>query len=491
MSPRRPKSLVLAFAAAVLLAVMALQGTDLWWRRAADLQAAEARAARISAVAAEYVRGIFDVSDTSLRQLVIHGRRVGGPQAPEADWQPILEAAQASLHGGGSVSVTGADGSVRHSTLRAIVGQSRKHHYAFQRLAANDADVMVVDAPFESPVYRGRYVLPIARRLTTSDGAFDGVVVAVVTLEAFRDFFKTLAVGREGSVTLFHPTGVLLFREPSEKDALGEQGKDHPVFRATQHAAAGIVKGPLVPGGPSSISGYRPVATAPITVSVSLSEREALASWRDELRTALIELGAFTAALGVLVLLVFRQMDARRLVERAFADLQAAEARRLREANDRLAAALERERAARSESQHASRLKDEFLMTLSHEMRTPLNAILGWARMLTTGAVSTDGHRQALHVIERNAQAQARLVEDLLDVSRAISGKLQIEPAIVNLPDTVLAAVETLRPAMAARRLHFETAVAPDVEPILADPDRLQQIVWNLLSNAIKFTPSQ
>jgi signal transduction histidine kinase len=432
---------------------------------------------------------VFDVSDTALRQLVIHGQRIGGPDAPAAEWQPILEASKAALPGDGSVSVTGADGLVRHSTLRAIVGQPRGEHYVFKELAKATSDVLVVDAPFESPVYKGRYVLPIGRRLSKPDGRFDGIVVAVVSLEAFRNFFKVLNLGSEGALSLFHPTGLLLFQQPSERNALGDEGKRHPLFLASQQGASGVVRGPLTPGGPRYISAYRRLGTLPLIVAPSLSEREALAPWRAERRTSIIEFGTLAATLGIFVLVLLRQIDARAKVERELAESQRAEAERLRAANEQLAASLEREREARRETEQANRLKDEFLMTLSHELRTPLNAILGWIRMLTTDAVPRERQQQALDVIERNAKSQTRLVEDLLDVSRAITGKLQIEARVVNIADAVLAAVETVRPAISARRIVFESSVDQSLDPILADPDRVQQIVWNLLSNAIKFTP--
>ena len=189
-----------------------------------------------------------------------------------------------------------------------------------------------------------------------------------------------------------------------------------------------------------------------------------------------------------MVVLLFRQIDARARVETELKDVQQTEAERLMIANQRLGEALERERRAREDSESASRLKDEFLMTLSHELRTPMNAILGWVRMLSTGAVPADERPRALETIGRNAQAQARLIEDLLDVSRAISGKLQLQPRRVDAAESVRAAADTLRPAMDAKRITFELRVEGELPPVLADPDRLQQVVWNLLSNAIKFT---
>jgi PAS domain S-box-containing protein len=139
-------------------------------------------------------------------------------------------------------------------------------------------------------------------------------------------------------------------------------------------------------------------------------------------------------------------------------------------------------------AQEASRLKDEFLATLSHELRTPLNAIFGYARMLRAGAVSKDQQQHAMETIERNATALTRLVEDILDSSAIIAGKLRLRVQPVQLQAIVAEALQTVRPSADARGIALETAIDPAIPEITGDPDRLQQIVWNLLSNGVKFT---
>ena len=150
---------------------------------------------------------------------------------------------------------------------------------------------------------------------------------------------------------------------------------------------------------------------------------------------------------------------------------------------------LGRERAARAEAEEANRLKDEFLATVSHELRTPLTAILGWAAMLTRGALAGDAARNAIEVIERNARAQAGIVNDILDVSRVITGKLHLNTRPADLAPIVRAAVNSLHPATTAKGINLSVSIDHTAGLIAGDPDRLQQIVWNLLSNAIKFTP--
>ena len=149
---------------------------------------------------------------------------------------------------------------------------------------------------------------------------------------------------------------------------------------------------------------------------------------------------------------------------------------------------LRREQDARGRAESASRMKDEFLATVSHELRTPLNAILGWSQMLRRGKLDEDETRRAVEAIERNAVAQAELIEDLLDVSRIISGKVRLSMARVELGQIVEAACDSVRPALDAQRLELSCVIDPLVPPIFADASRLRQVVWNLLSNSIKFS---
>ncbi len=147
-----------------------------------------------------------------------------------------------------------------------------------------------------------------------------------------------------------------------------------------------------------------------------------------------------------------------------------------------------REQAALRESEAANRMKDEFLATVSHELRTPLTAILGWSRMLREARLPPDRRERAIETIERNAQAQAQIIEDILDVSRIISGKLRVEFRPVGLREVLLAAMDAVRPTAEAKGIELIAALDADVGRIHGDGDRLQQVVWNLLSNALKFT---
>jgi PAS domain S-box-containing protein len=142
------------------------------------------------------------------------------------------------------------------------------------------------------------------------------------------------------------------------------------------------------------------------------------------------------------------------------------------------------------ELEDANRVKDEFLATMSHELRTPLTSILGWARLLDSNQLSDKDKERAIHIIQRNAEAQSKLIEDLLDVSRIITGKLKIDFQPASFAAITESAVNSMRPAADAKQLQLEIAIDPAAGPILGDPARLEQVVTNLLSNAIKFTPA-
>lgn len=159
------------------------------------------------------------------------------------------------------------------------------------------------------------------------------------------------------------------------------------------------------------------------------------------------------------------------------------------EIEEQKALVLENERKARAVAEHASRMKDEFLGTLSHELRTPLNAILGWAQLLQRAPLDKEGIAEAVETIARNARAQTHLIEDLLDMSRIISGKVRLDVAMTDVIDVAQAAIESVRLAAEAKGVAVQLLQDDETARVLGDSNRLQQVLWNLLTNAIKFTP--
>ncbi len=475
----------------VLLAMGVLRLVDLGRWRAQTVASAESRAANLSLILAEYVTQSFAAGDASLRQLAIHSRRVGGPAASDADWTPSLTSALAGLTGIGSLSVTDRDGVIRHSTEHTIVGQSRRDDYVFRRLHSTTDDELAVDTPFLSVTTPRQYLIPIARRLVNERGAFAGAIVATLTPAASRGFFRAVDVGQRGTVWVFHPDGFVVLHEPSGGDQIGRSARENPLFAAAARNAgsAGLFEGAVDRGGPILVSAFHPTATPPLLVAVSLDRDEVLAEWRHEAVGSAAIFTVLTLTLAATLTVLYRQTAAKERIEVALVRSQQLEAERLTDANARLASALDRAQHARHDAEAASALKDQFLMTVSHELRTPLTAICGWARMLIDGVVDDRTKEKALRTIERNAHAQTRLVNDLLDVSRVMSGALRLDARPTDAAEAVRHAVDTVKPAADAKDIEVQVAIAPSLHQVSGDAERIQQIVWNLLSNAVKFTP--
>ncbi len=168
---------------------------------------------------------------------------------------------------------------------------------------------------------------------------------------------------------------------------------------------------------------------------------------------------------------------------------QAADYLERKQTEDQRERLLAREQVLRAESERVSRIKDEFLATISHELRTPLTAILGWSQLLGRGDLSQAQAERAMETIQRNAKAQLKLIEDLLDVSRIISGKLRVECRPVELHEIAAHAIEVILPTTQVKGVQLKVDLQPGIPTVSGDPDRLQQVIWNLLSNAVKFTP--
>jgi signal transduction histidine kinase len=471
------KSVIAALTLGVLAAVATFRIADQWTLRAQTIRTAAARANNLALILAAYIQESFVAGDGALRQLTLHSRRIGGPAAPDEDWLPSLASARAGLPGNGSISVVDADGIIRHSTQPAIVGQSRRDDFVFRELANRPTDDYLLSTPFMSLVEPRQYLIPVGRRLTKEDGTFEGVIVATFLAELPRGFLRTVDVGERGSIWAFHPTGFVLFREPSAANPLGQPASSNPLFVEAQRARLPhAVENLIGPEGRNLLVAFRPMTAPPLTVAVALDRWDLLADYRRQVAGALVFFLVLATMLTATLLVLFRQMDAKARVEQALQHAQQAEADQLREANERLEA--------------ASRLKDQFLMTVSHELRTPLTAIHGWVRMLITGNISEGRRAAALESIERNARIQTRLIDDLLDVSRVMGGKLQLDIREVDAAEVIQAAIGTMTPAADAKHIRLDARIDPALPRIGADADRLQQIVWNLLSNAVKFTPA-
>jgi signal transduction histidine kinase len=457
------KFTIAALVLGVLLFIGGWRAFDLRQSRQDMLVAADARARNLAHILAEYLAGSFAGGDAALRQLALHGARIGGLRAPTDEWLPILTQARAGLSGIGAISVIDGTSTVRHSTRPEIVGQRRAEWTMQQALSADPGDTLIVGPPVVAVVPPFEYLIPLARRLFSRDGRVEGAVVASFIPDALRAFFRTVDVGQQGSVWVFHPSGITLLREPSAYTALGQNAAGNELYEAAIQSPRGTLRGLTTPERGVQRSAFERVATVPLTVAVSLDESEVLAPWRRELALSIVAMLSVVFVCGVTMLGLFRQMDA-------------------------VEVALAREKAARAEAEAASALKDEFLMTASHELRTPLGVMLTGATVLASNRINEAERRQTIDAIARNARTQARLVGDLLDVSKGMAGSFRLDVSTVAVADIVRAAVETVKVAAEAKGVRLDVQIDPAVGTLVGDGSRLQQVLWNLLSNAVKFT---
>jgi signal transduction histidine kinase len=451
-----------------LLVLMAmLRIADLTTSRADVLRAGQTRATNLAQIASSYLGEAFASTDAALRQMVIHSQRIGGPDAPSAEWLPSLAAARAGLPIG-AISITDRDGVIRHSTQPLLVGQSRRDEAITRALQNSTDDVLIAGTPYRT-LSTARdappFIIPIGRRLIDQQRRLIGLVVASFVPTAPQPFLRSLDVGQQGTVWVLHPEGVVLYEEPSTIDRTGERMRDHPLFVAAREHGSGILRAPLDPNGAVKLTAYVTRLEPPLIVAVSLDESELLASWWSETWRFGVLFGVLSVLLIGVVLVLVRVMSAR-------------------------TEALAREQIARRDAEAASSVKDQFLMTLSHELRTPLTAICGWAQMLALNVVDEAGRTKAVQAIERNARMQQRLVEDLLDLSRIVVGKLPLEHQPVDVARVAQLALDTVRPVAEVKGVQLTSDLHADVGTVSGDGERLQQVVWNLLSNAVKFTPA-
>lgn len=461
---------IAAVAIGVLVVMGGLRMADLRTARQDALEAAEARADNLALILSAYVGEGFRAADASLRQLQLHSRRIGGPHVPEAEWGPSLTSAKAGLTGIGAITVVDREGIVHHSTRPEIVGQSRRDEYLTQRILEATSDELVIGTPFPTlalPDAPSRLIIPIGRRLATSDGVVEGSIVASFFPEAPGALLREVNVGARGTITVFHPEGVVLFREPAASNPIGESAASNPIFAAAREHPSGVLEMPLEAGGPVMLTAFRTTATPPLIFAVSTERDEVLAAWRREAVDSALIFGVVSVVLAAVLFILFRQIDATAAAQRAV---------------------LARERELRRDAEAANALKDDFLMNVSHELRTPLTAITGWARMLSQGAVSERHRERAIKTIERNAEAQRRLIEDLIDVSADASGRMRVDIRPVQPVELIRNAIDAAALAASAKSIRIHDELDPEVGEVRADPARLQQIVSNLLTNAVKFT---
>jgi signal transduction histidine kinase/ActR/RegA family two-component response regulator len=358
----------------------------------------------------------------------------------------------------------------------------------------------------------GYVSLQAVRVVTGNDRMLVHTQEVLTALEALQSTVTDAETGQRGFVLTGREPYLIPYQEARASLAarlarLRSLIADNPVQRASLPLLEGKIQAKLAELGETielrrkgGLAAALPVVESDRGAALMSSIREVVAGMKAEekrlltLRVRESERSAVTVQatmwvanlVAIFLLAAFTALAFRRLAEEVRSARILAEHRdRFEREQQRLA---EGERLARVQAEEANRSKDEFLATVSHELRNPLNAIAGWTVILRSGPADPLASRHAAEVIERNARALTRIVEDILDVSRIVTGKLHLEPRETELTPVVRAAVEAVRPAAEAKRIEIETDLAP-AGPVWGDPDRLQQVVWNLVANAVKFTP--
>ena len=310
---------VIGLCAAVVVALALLQAVNLFSRYRETLHATEAHATDLSLILAEHMRNAVGAVDASLKQLVLHSARVGGPTAPADSWLPILRTAMAGMSHVRSMSVTDANGVIRHSTIPELIGQSRRDDVLFNRLSI-DADAgIVADTPFRGTRTK-TIVIPFGRRLQGPDGSFQGIVVASVTPDVFRGFYKSVDVGTDGVIWVLHPTGLAFLREPPAAGSDVNAPEAPAAIRAAiEGHDAGLQVAKIDSSGPTYVTAWHGLDQPPIVLAVSFSLPEALATWRRDAVLSIALTLLVGLALGAASLQLIRQLDARSAAERALA----------------------------------------------------------------------------------------------------------------------------------------------------------------------------
>ena len=281
LAPDRLRVSVFLLLAFMFVLLAAFSGVTLWLHRDAYLRDGTRRAENLALILGDHLKQTVGSIDTALTQLALHSQRVGGPHSPPPAWRPVLEATIAGLPGVGSLSVVDDQGIITHSTLNAILGQSRRELYSFRQLSTDAISTIVAETPFRS-LLDGRYLIPLAKRLQNAE-QFEGIVVATMEPERLRYFYRSIDVGHKGIVSVLHPEGFVLFREPSPENPIGEIAIAHPILEAARSGAAfGFIRQALYPGGDVHLSAFRALENPALIVAVSLDERDVLANWWQE-----------------------------------------------------------------------------------------------------------------------------------------------------------------------------------------------------------------
>jgi PAS domain S-box-containing protein len=280
-SSRQLRNSIRVLLALIVAGLLAFAAANSWWGYRNKAEEAEGRAENLALILGDHLRRSVESVDIALAQLAAFGDQAGAA-APAAAWKPQLEAAQRTVPGLDSLWVLDRNGSIVHSSVPETVGEPRGDSFLFKKLANAAGTELLADAPFQSP-RNGQILIRLGRRIANADGKFAGGVIATLAPQRLREFYRSIDVGPNGVIWVFHSAGFILFREPSTGATVaGRMVVDHPLVAAAAAKRAGRLRAPLEPGGPSYLSAYRTLSDRPLVVAVSLSEKDVFDAWLAE-----------------------------------------------------------------------------------------------------------------------------------------------------------------------------------------------------------------
>ena len=421
----------------------------LWFRHDRAIAFVQRRIDNQALILSEHFRSSVDAIDATLKQLALHGQRVGGAKAPPEAWTPVLEAAYSGLPGLGSLTVTDDAGTITAATIPLLVGRSRADFFLFRHLASNPQSGLAADEPFRA-VRDGRMLIPLGRRLVSTDGKFDGVIVATLEPARLRGFYRSIDLGPDGLIMVRHPNGLVLFQEPSRSDPIGQPAVDNPVFRAQRAKPdSGVLRGPLEPGGRSYLSAYRTLTAPPVIIAIALSESAVLTPWRGEV----VIVGFITAGMGLALLfaafVIAREIRARIAAEQLLQQSQKMEA------------------------------VGQLTGGVAHDFNNILTVITGTIELLEEGVADRPQLAAIARMIDEAAARGAQLTNRLLAFAR----KQPLQPYPTDINSLVLEADKLLRPAL-GEMVEIVTKLDNRLAPALVDASQLTNSLLNLAINA-------
>jgi signal transduction histidine kinase len=441
---------VLTFAALFCVFVIIVAFAGFAELRHNAIESARHRAQSYSTILSAHLERTLGAIDARLTQIAVQSERLGGPTGPEAQWRAVLEATRAGAAIIGSLSVIDTGGVIRHSTLEAIIGETRREGAIFQSLSDASAPDLISEMPFQSP-YSGQMIVPFGRKLTANGGRATGAVVATFVPESLRDFYGSIDT-EGGVVRVLHRTGATLLEQPS---GAGPARTDDPVL-ASYNAGykQGVFIGPLAEGGPVMITSYSAVNDTGLIVAVSLNQAQALQAWRQEALIGGLILAGVLLAFCLAVLLMLRQLDARAAAETALLQQQ-------------------------QRSADAQRLESLGQLTggVAHDFNNLLTVIVSAADSLLTRV--SDELRPRVDAILYAADNATSLIKQLLAFSRRQA--LQFAPVDVN--STVTAMEDMVRRSLGPR-VEAQFTLAPSLWRAYADRSQIESALLNLAINA-------